>query len=274
MGKKQTRLFHPELSLDYIRIWFLRDIERHEPRVIAELHQLIERWLGGKKWRLNDEDQKRLDELLKDFETKIAGNDEIDTRKWRQSFLLRTIFELSVGHEENFNRKGLSKLGILDEVDQWLEKWNLNGKEWIYETIALTLAVWYVPVTPASFAYHNSPTNDDLKIPKPEPFVFNSWSVEMDQSAEDYIEGMTLAFQEHLKEYVQDSCETLKRKGFKERRRPVGWYEHVEWLVRWTVQEWTITDIASAYNVTDSAVRKALKTLETYDLPIRKNGKN
>src|SRR5260370_66615 len=105
-------------------------------------------------------------------------------------------------------------------------------------------------------------------LPLHKGFQFNK-PFGIHDKAEEYEERAVDAYREHLTKYVREMQQALLSHGYKLMRRRND-YSRVEWLVRWTVQSWTVPQIASEYNAQESTIWKAFKSFEKYDLPVRK----
>jgi hypothetical protein len=96
-------------------------------------------------------------------------------------------------------------------------------------------------------------------------------------TAEEYENQAVAAYRKHIRKYVADMQQALISHGYKRKRRSHD-YSRIKWLIRWTVQGWTMNAIldehtrneSSGKSIDESTVRKAFKSFEKYDLPVRK----
>ena len=89
-------------------------------------------------------------------------------------------------------------------------------------------------------------------------------------------EEATAAYREHIRKYVTETQEALRGHGYKLKRRNTN-YSRIKWLVRWTVQGWTMKKILDDFtengsgpnSIDQDTVGKAFKTFKKYGLPVR-----
>lgn len=99
-------------------------------------------------------------------------------------------------------------------------------------------------------------------------------------NAEEYEKEATTAYGEHIRKYIREMQEALRSHGYKLKRRNSN-YSRIKWLVRWTVQGWTMNKILDDYteneggpdSIDQDTVWKAFKSFAKYDLPVRKKRK-
>ena len=114
-------------------------------------------------------------------------------------------------------------------------------------------------------------------------FEFDGWHIEDD--SKDYEKAAIRAFKKHLTEYIEKTGERAKADGYKLTRRKKE-YSRVEWLVRWTVQNWTMKEISAKYDTSKGrdAIEKyekferkvfaAFDEFKKYELPVRLKNKH
>jgi hypothetical protein len=160
------------------------------------------------------------------------------------------------------------------DLDAWSEKWNLDRKPWIFCSVLIGFSAWSERPGPY-LAVPRLPYVDRPLKPS-DPFQIPEWNIEM-QSVQKYTDYVTRLFEGHLQRYIDRSVKGLKAIGYKTKTRPIE-TNQIEWAVRWTVKKQTISDIVTEIDkqrskegkyIDMSSVRKALKRLQLYDLPIR-----
>lgn len=89
-------------------------------------------------------------------------------------------------------------------------------------------------------------------------FNFSDWYFcEIDSV--DYAKEAMAAFKEYLDNYIKETVAQAKTHGYTTKGRPKE-LEQVEWLARWTVQGWTMSEIAAKYDT-----KKHKDAMKSYD---------
>jgi hypothetical protein len=116
------------------------------------------------------------------------------------------------------------------------------------------------------------------ELPRPPAFQFDK-SFGVYVNADDYESQAVAGYREHVRNYIEELQRVLRSRGYKLKRRNVN-YSRIKWLIRWTVQGWTMNQILDEYtqesgpnSVDPSTVWKAFKSFESYDLPVIKKRK-
>ncbi len=176
-----------------------------------------------------------------------------------QNKILKNFLEFRCGFYEFIERFGLEK--------PWLKKH-------VFDILRHKADHPHLPVnfTFRGYAYW---------VFKGEPLIFNfdGWYA-CDTDSKDYKKATMLAFKEHLSNYIKETALQAKARGYTTPKGRPKELEQVEWLVRWTVQKWTMKEITAKYDKSKEKAaikadilfeRKAFAAFdrleEQYDLP-------
>jgi hypothetical protein len=114
------------------------------------------------------------------------------------------------------------------------------------------------------------------ELPRPPAFQYDQ-SFHVYSNAGEYEAAAISAYGEHIRTYVEAMQRLLRSHGYKLKRRNVN-YSRIKWLVRWTIQGWTMKQILDEHTenesgpdaIDESTVWKAFKSFDKYDLPVRR----
>jgi len=128
----------------------------------------------------------------------------------------------------------------------------------------------------SSVAYFPTGLPYPNELPRPPAFQYDQ-SFHVYSNADEYEAAAVSAYREHIKTYVRDMQRLLRSFGYKLKRRNVD-YSRIKWLVRWTVQGWTMNRILDDHTqsesgpdaIDESTVWKAFTSFKKYDLPVRR----
>jgi hypothetical protein len=189
----------------------------------------------GKKNQLSPERQNYFEPIWEKIKLNYINRPDVDLQRKHRAFQVSSLFKTAIKEEGDY-KDIFKKVGIINDVNDWLKKWNLDKKEWIYDQVGITLTQLdsFYPLYDKTFLPSAPFRFTDIDVLAPKPFKFRKWHVAIDESAEEYFAAMTNEFQEHLEIYINNCIRELKRKGYKQVRRPID-FDQIDWLIRWTV---------------------------------------
>ncbi len=115
-------------------------------------------------------------------------------------------------------------------------------------------------------------------------FDFDGWYA-CDNDSKDYEKAAISAFKKHLSNYIKETAAKANTRGYTTRGAKKE-YSRVEWLVRWTVQNWTMKEIWAKYDTSkgrdaikiykkfERKVFAAFDEFKKYELPVRLKNKH
>ena len=127
-------------------------------------------------------------------------------------------------------------------LSQWARTWHLNA-EWCLEIAAYTLGFWLqYPTDPLFFVT----PQDSVQAPPPEFHFVAAWGIRW-ESEEGFVTFARERFEKELGEYVERVKQEAKARGWVEAPEKREFGKHLEMLVRWQCQGWTLREIAKVY---------------------------
>ncbi len=338
--ESNTRYYKPfskELKL-YAQFLFLEFVRELEPRVIEELKTIFENWRDLVKlpeYKEFEDDIKELWEtrygtgaqnigsinlrdICIDFNeavrdslqmTNTQRGEYLDQKDKAMEIVMQNpdldafdLDQMTPYSELRISdyKQILKDNKLLDAVNCWIEKWNLEKKNWLYRWIVINFRLWaggyefeaqsiksleperehltdsqlYNLILYREYCFNPKERFEILKEFPPPEFKFGMWRVNW-YSIQEYEKQLRSSFESQLQEFLKNLHKKLNKKGYRKLRRNIDW-TRLKWLVRRRVQRWSKEDILQEIcdqdpeteGISDRTLNDAFQTFrEKYDLP-------